>query len=200
MPDLSLADGGAKRIVGYLVNDWQLSGVFTGNSGNRYDINYSFQSNGANRNLTGSPDYGARIVYVGDPGSGCTDDQYGQFDISSVTAPRTGSLGLESGRNLLIGCPNRVIDISMARNIRLGGGRELRFQVDAFNAFNTVIYTNRQNQIQYETPTDLTVRNPQYLADGTLNPARLQPRNAGFGAATQAADLRNFQAMIRFTF
>ncbi len=87
MPDLSLADGGAKRIVGYIVNDWQLSGIFTGNSGNRYDLGYSFQSNGANRNLTGSPDYGARIVYVGDPGAGCTDDQYGQFNVASVTAP-----------------------------------------------------------------------------------------------------------------
>jgi Carboxypeptidase regulatory-like domain len=200
MPDVSMTGGGARRVIGHVINDWQLSGVFTGNSGNRYDLAYSFQSNGANRNLTGSPDYGARIVYVGDPGSGCTDDQYGQFNINSVTAPTTGSVGLESGRNLLIGCPNKVVDISLARNIRLGGGRELRFQVDAFNAFNTVIYNNRQNQIQYETPTDLTVRNPQYLADGTLNPARLQPRNAGFGAATGADNLRNFQAMIRFSF
>jgi hypothetical protein len=200
MPDLSLTGGTGKRIVGYLVNDWQLSGVFTGNSGNRYDLGYSFQSNGANRNLTGSPDYGARIIYVGDPGSGCTDNQYGQFNTSAVTAPTTGSLGLESGRNLLIGCPNKVVDISLARNIRLGGGRELRFQVDAFNAFNTVIYNARSTTIQYETPTDLTVRNPQFLADGSLNPARLQPRNAGFGAATGADNLRNFQAMIRFSF
>ena len=87
---VSLADGGAKRIIGYLVNDWQLSGIFTGNSGNRFDLGYSFQSNGANRNLTGSPDYGARIVYVGDPGAGCTDNQYGQFNVASVTAPTTG--------------------------------------------------------------------------------------------------------------
>jgi Carboxypeptidase regulatory-like domain len=200
MPDVSMTGGGARRVIGHVINDWQLSGVFTGNSGNRYDLGYSFQSNGANRNLTGSPDYGARIVYVGDPGSGCTDNQYGQFDTNSVTAPTTGSVGLESGRNLLIGCPNKVVDISLARNIRLGGGRELRFQVDAFNAFNTVIINARSTTIQYETPTDLTVRNPQFLADGSLNPARLQPRNAGFGAATGADNLRNFQAMIRFSF
>ena len=37
---------------------------------------YSYQNNGGNVNMTGSPDYGARIVYVGDPGSGCSDDQY----------------------------------------------------------------------------------------------------------------------------
>ena len=82
MPDLSTSgDGAAKKIVGYIVNDWQLSGVFTGNSGNRYDLNYSYNSNGANLNLTGSPDYGARIVYLGDPGSGCSDDQYAQFNV-----------------------------------------------------------------------------------------------------------------------
>jgi hypothetical protein len=200
MPDLSLADGGAKRIVGYLVNDWQLSGIFTGNSGNRYDLGYSFQSNGANRNLTGSPDYGARIVYVGDPGAGCTGEQYGQFNVASVTAPTTGSVGLESSRNLLIGCPNKTVDLSLARTIRLGGSRQLQFRVDAFNAFNTVIYNARSTTVQYETPTNLTIRNPQYLANGQLNPDRLTPRNAGFGAATGADNLRNFQAMIRFQF
>jgi hypothetical protein len=200
MPDVSLAGGGAKKAIGHIVNDWMLSGVFTGNSGNRYDLGYSFQSNGANRNLTGSPDYGARIVYVGDPGSGCSDDQYRQFNITAVTAPTTGSDGRESARNLLIGCPNKVMDISLARNIRLGGGRELRFQVDMFNALNTVIYNARQTQIQYETPTNLSVRNPQFNTDGTLNAARSKPRDAGFGAATGADNLRNFQAMVRFSF
>ncbi len=38
--------GAAKKMVGYIVNDWQLSGIFTGNSGNRYDLGYSFQTNG----------------------------------------------------------------------------------------------------------------------------------------------------------
>ena len=34
----------------------------------KYDLCYSYQNNGANVNLTGSPDYAAKIVYVGDPG------------------------------------------------------------------------------------------------------------------------------------
>ena len=111
-------------------------------------------------------------------------------------------MGLESGRNVLIGCPNNVIDISLARNIRLGGGRELRLQVDAFNAFNIVNFLTRNTTINLQSPTDLTVLNSQYNADGTLNQGRLQPRNAGFGAVNNNAqgDLRNFQAMIRFSF
>jgi hypothetical protein len=200
MPDVSLAGGGAKKAIGWIVNDWQLSGVLSANSGNRYDLNASFQSNGGNVNLTGSPDYSARIVYVGDPGSGCSDNQFAQFNTAAVTAPSYRSVGLESGRNRLIGCPNKIVDISLARNIRLGGGRELRFQVDAFNALNTVVITNRSATINYESPTDLRVRNAQFTADGSLNPTRLTPRNAGFGAATQAANLRNFQALVRFSF
>ena len=56
MPDL-VADSGAKRAIGYLVNDWQLSGVVNLSSGTNYDIGYSYQSNGSAMNLTGSPDY-----------------------------------------------------------------------------------------------------------------------------------------------
>ena len=68
----------------------------------------------------------------------------------------------------------------------MGGNRRLEFRLDVFNVFNTVIYTNRQSQIQYNSPTDLTIRNSQTLANGQLDPARLVPRNAGFGAATGA--------------
>ena len=42
------------------LNDWQLSGIFTGGSGARYDVTYHYQNNGQNVNLTGSPDYAAR--------------------------------------------------------------------------------------------------------------------------------------------
>jgi hypothetical protein len=201
MPDLTTSGAGAaKKTVGYIVNDWQVSGVWTGLSGNRYDLGVSFQNNGQNVNMTGSQDFGARAVYVKDPGAGCSSNQYAQFDVTMITAPTYNSVGLESGRNILIGCPSNTIDVSLARNIRLGGGRELRFQIDAFNAFNIVNINARNTTINYASPTDLTVNNAQYLADGTLNPARVLPRNAGFGAATGAETLRNFQGMIRFSF
>ena len=88
----------------------------------------------------------------------------------------------------------------MRASIRLGGSRQLQFRVDAFNALNTVIYTNRNATINWQTPSNLTVNNSQTLADGSINPARLLPRNAGFGAATGALDMRSFQGMIRFQF
>ncbi len=188
------------RVGAAILNDWQLSGVFTAQSGNPYDLGFSYNSNGTSKNLTGSPDYGARIVYVGDPGSGCTSDQYAQFNRTAVTGPGYGSTGLESGRNLLRGCADKTVDASIVRNIKVGGGRQLQFRLDVFNAFNTTIINARNTTIEYNSPTDLTVRNPQFLADGSLNPARLKPKDAGFGAATGAQNMRNLSLMVRFQF
>ncbi len=51
-------------------------------------------------NLTGSPDYGARIVYNGDTGKGCSSNQFTQFNTAGVPGPTYNSVGLESGRNV----------------------------------------------------------------------------------------------------
>jgi len=68
------------------------------------------------------------------------------------------------------------------------------------NSFNTVVIDGRVTQLQLNSPTDLTVRNNQYLADGSLNPARLKPRDAGYGAANSAQAMRSAQVQLRFQF
>ena len=199
LPNVS-STGGAMRALGLLVNDWQLSGIVTAGSGARYDISYAYQDGTSNVNLTGSPSYPARIQIVGDTGSGCSDNQYAQFSVNGFAGPRTGSLGLESGRNYLVGCPDHTLDLSVARNIRLGGSRQIQFRVDVFNALDTVVYNGRVTQLQLSTPSDPTVRNAQYLPNGDIDPTRLTPRNAGFGAVTGAQAMRSVQAQIRFAF
>jgi hypothetical protein len=199
LPDLR-SENGTLRGIGYVVNDWQLSGVLTAGSAAAYDLGYSYNTNGSNTNLTGSPDYGARIVYVGDPGSGCSSNQYAQFATASVAGPTYNSVGLESGRNLLRGCPDKTVDLAIARNIRIGGGRQIQLRLDVFNAFNVAVITGRQSTVQYNTPTDQTLRNSETLADGSVDPNRLTPKNAGFGAATGAQTMRNLQLTARFSF
>jgi hypothetical protein len=199
LPDLK-SESTALRAVGYVINDWQLSGVFTTGSGGRYDLGYTYQNNGSSQNLTGSPDYGARILYTGDPGSGCSDNQYAQFNMNAVTGPGYYSNGMESGRNILIGCPDHTVDLAIARNIRLGGGRQIQLRLDAFNAFNTVVYTGRQGQIQYNSPTDLTIRNNEFNADGTVSSSHTKPNTAGFGAVNGSNTARNLQLTARFSF
>jgi hypothetical protein len=199
LPDLHTATGGL-RVVQAIVNDWQLAGVFTAGSGAPYDISYTYQNNGANVNLTGSPDYAARTVVTGDTGSGCASDRFKQFATSSFAGPLPGSLGLESGRNYMQGCTDHTMDLSVSRTFRLGNGRTAQFRVDAFNAFNTVVFSGRQAQLQLVSPANQTVRNPQYLSDGSVDPTKLKTTAAGFGAVTGAQTMRTVQMQIRFGF
>jgi hypothetical protein len=199
LPDVE-RNGGASRAVAVVANDWQLSGVLTAGSGATYDVSYSYQTAGSNVNLTGSPSYAARVRVVGDPGSGCSSNQYGQFNTAAFAGPTYGSLGLESGRNYLSGCPDKTLDFAIARNFRMGGARTAQFRIDLFNAFNTVVFDRRITQLQLTNPTTQVVRNNQYNADGTLNTARLTPRTAGFGAADRAQGMRSVQIQLRFQF
>src|SRR6185295_10791946 len=84
------ADNGAERIAGYILNDWQLSSVWTAATGTPYSVGFSYQNNGGSVNLTGSPDFGARIRILGAPGSGCSDNQYAQFNAAAFAGPLAG--------------------------------------------------------------------------------------------------------------
>jgi hypothetical protein len=183
-----------------LTNDWQISGVFTAASGAAYSLGYLYNSGGTPTNITGSPDYSGRVILGSGLGGGCSSDQYAQFKASAVKGPGYNSNGMESGRNYMRGCPDHTVDLSLLRSIRFGGNRQLQFRVDVFNAFNAVIINNRNVSANFDNPTSMTLVNNQFLADGSLNQARLTPRNAGFGAATGAQALRNIQLQVRVQF
>ena len=104
------------KIVAAAANGWQLSGVLTAGSGAPYDATYSYQADGANVNLTGSPSYTARIKVVGHSGSGCSSNQYRQFDPAAFQGPTYNSIGNESGTMLLRGCFDHTLDLSLSRN------------------------------------------------------------------------------------
>jgi hypothetical protein len=185
-----------------LTRDWQVSSVATVQSGGTYSLGYSYVSNGGSVNLTGSPDYGPRLTLLNGLGSGCSGDQYAQFNGSAVTPPTYGSLGMESGRNYMRGCLTRNVDMSLVRRIRVSHSERYRAELraDVFNAFNTVDINGRNTSVQFTSPTNLTVVNSQFNADGSLNQSRLKPNNAGFGAANSARTLRNLQLQLRFQF
>ena len=214
IPNLHGSDHGAMKVAAYVLNDWQVSGVFTAgatisaaNSNNgqntsnfAYDLTYSYQTSGTNTNITGSPDYGGRIVYTGNPGNGCSSNQYAQFNYQVVKAPTYNSVGLESGRNILHNCMDHTVDMALAKSIRLPGQKNLMFRADVFNLFNSYVINNRQTQAIFNNPTSMTLTNSEYLPDGSLDPNRLTPRTAGFGAATGAQPLRNMLMQVRFAF
>jgi hypothetical protein len=196
------------------VNDWQLSGIWTATTGTPYAVGFNYQSGGSSVNLTGSPDYGARIRIVGDPGSGCSSDPYRQFNTSAFQGPLVNSVGLESGNGYLLGCFASALDLSIARNIRLPGGRNIQVRADLFNAPNAAGITARNTTLQMPNPTDpITNSAPVFdpvtglLNDGinltptgTRSTDRSKPKNAGFGVATGYQTPRNVQLQVRFSF
>ena len=189
------------RAIGILVNDWRLSGIWTGATGSPYAIGFSYQSGGTSTNLTGSPDYGARIRIVGDTGSGCSSDVYRQFNTAAFQGALVGSVGLESGNAYMKSCFLSVFDLAIARNIRLGGNRQIQLRADMFNAPNSAIITNRNSTVSLASPSDpVTALNLPFDAAGNLIPARSLPRGAGFGVATGYQAARSVQVQIRFSF
>jgi hypothetical protein len=109
---------------------------------------------------------------------------------------------MESGRNYLRGCFTKQFDLSIVRRIRVSSSERYRIELraDVFNVFNTANINARSTSANYNNPTSMALVNNQFNADGSLNPARLTPRSAGFGAATGAREMRNIQLQLRFQF
>jgi hypothetical protein len=201
LPDLQ-GDSKTERALGYILNDWQLSSVWTATTGAPYAAGFSYQNGGGSVNLTGSPDYGARVRVNGDTGSGCNSaDALRQFNAAAFQGPLVGSVGLESGNNYVKGCFQSALDLSFARNIRLPKGRTIQLRADMFNAPNQAIITNRNTTMNLTSPSDPnTITNLPYDANGNPIASRSLPRGAGFGVATGYQNPRTVQLQIRFTF
>jgi len=189
-----LPNANVNRLLAGAIHDWQVSGSYRASSGAPYTVTYNipgispYTLTGTQRNES------ARIVIVGDPGRGYSDDPYQQFNPAAFTTPKSGSLGLESGTSYLVYQPQYVLDLSVARFIRMGSNRRIEIRIDAFNAFNNVTITGVNNVLNVRSLTDPTPTNLSRDASGNLsNPT-------GFGAVTSVAPARQIQLMARFHF
>ena len=91
--------------------------------------------------------------------------------------------------------------MSIARNIRLGGTRNIQLRVDMFNAPDLAGVIARNTTLNLTNPGDpVTPQNLPFDANGNLIPTRSTPRNQGFGIATNFQNPRTVQAQIRFSF
>ena len=95
--------------------------------------------------------------------------RYRQFNTAAFQGPLVGSVGLESGNDYLNGCFQSVLDLSIARNIRLRRRRTIQLRVDMFNAPNAAIITGRNTTLNLASPTDpVTITNLPFDANGNL--------------------------------
>ena len=197
---------GALKAIGYVVNDWNLAGIWSGATGAPYSAAVAYSSGGgtaANVTLTGSPDFAARAVISGDPGTGCSADPYKQFNTAAFQGPLAGSVGLDSDSGYLKGCFISTMDLSMSRVIRLNRGRQIQLRLDTFNVLNQAGITDRNATLQLANTSAAaatTITNLAYDANGTVIPSLSLPRNAGFGVATSYQTPRSVQVQIRFSF
>jgi hypothetical protein len=187
-----------------ITGDWQLSGVLTAQSGGAYSAGFSYQSNGGNVNLTGSPDFNARaVVNLSQIGSGCSGNQFSQFNTAAVTGPTYGSIGEESGQNYLRGCATEIVDTAIVRKFHFWKFKESRtfeFRADIFNALNAAFITGRNSTITLNNPTNQVIQNAEFDGSGNILPGKSLPQNAGFGAANAGSTARNLQLEVRIAF
>ncbi|MBO0862074.1 MAG: TonB-dependent receptor [Chloracidobacterium sp.] len=182
----------AGRAASYALNDWQLSGVYHYVTGQPYNIGMNI-SGISPYTLTGTQNVeGARIVLVGDPGSGHSSDPYHQFNAAAFALPTTGSTSFESGRDFLYRSPINSVDLSLAKRFKIKEKAELRLQIDAFNALNHTQFNNVSTTFNgalgATTPTNLPVETGD------------NKNLTGFGAVTSVRPPRNLQLSARFQF
>ena len=200
LPDVPSSSGILTRSLAAIVNDWALSGAFTGGSTLPYTITYSYLTGGAPVNLTGSPDYNAMVRIIGDPGKGCASNRYAQFNTAAFAGPVAPSLGLESGRNYMQGCPENSTDLAIARNFRLGGTARRPGESGAVQRVQYRRVQQPRDAAAAGQPDRSDRPQPAVPAGRHARSGRVQPRNAGFGAVTGANPMRSIQATLRFSF
>ncbi len=166
-------------ITGYLLKNWQISTIFTAQSGRPFSVwNGAASTAGGDYNRDGGggavgggfydrPNAPANI----NTNFSNRDFLSGLFLASAFPTPTPGTNG-NLGRNTFRGPSFTTLDFSVSRKFSISEAKLLMLKLDAFNAFNKV---------------NLFLPN----ADLSL---------ANFGKSTQAFEPRTLQASIKFIF
>ena len=132
----------------------------------------------------------------GIPESGNSSDPYRQFNTAGFLPPLPGSLGLESGRNFLVGPGINNIDLSVQKSFSIDEKRRLELRLDAFNVLNHTQFSGVNSNLNFASLTNLTPTNLPFDASGNFIFAN---RN-GFGTVSGVRDPRILQMVARFVF
>ncbi len=177
-------------------NGWQLSGIWTLQTGNPTTPSYSIvgESN-LNNKITGSATWGPRVVVNGAPqGSGWGDNQYAMMDTSVFAPALKGSQGMDSGQNIIYLPGINNFDISLYKNVRLGANeaRYLQFRIETYNTFNHTQWSSFNTAAQFTSSG--------VLANLPTPPGQAGAGRFGFGATNAARTERRVQLAARIYF
>ena len=144
--DLPFLKDSSNALLKYVVAGWQVSGVTTVQSGT--PVNITISADRANIGITGlqRPDLVGPV-----PSMNCVPDParppqlMNCFDASAFALPAQFTFGSAS-RNLLRGSKFVNTDLSLMKNVIVGGGATVQIRVEMFNIFNTVNWGNPNAQ------------------------------------------------------
>lgn len=180
--------------LGYVLNGWQLSGIYRYVSGEPYSIGATV--NGLSTyGLTGTSQVeGHRVVILKNPGSGSSDDPYRRFDVTSFASPNFGSFSYESGRNYMRHSPINSWDLALSKEFRIKEQYKFEIRLDAFNALNHTQFNGVNTGAVFSGVNSATITNLPFNAAGALTNVN------GFGAVNSVRPPRNMQLSARFEF
>ena len=184
----------SSKVLGLLINEWQLSGAYRWTSGRPYGVGFNIDGISA-ANLTGTDgNPNARIVLTCDPGGGSSSDPYRQINTACFAPPQPHSDGAESSRFFLHAPPINNLDLSISKRVTVYGRSQFEFRVDMFNALNHTQFTGVNATANFASLTNPAITNLPYDANGNLT-----QRN-GFGTINGVAPPRSLQLVTRVTF
>jgi hypothetical protein len=184
----------SNRGLGFLVNDWQVSGIYRWTSGRPYAVGFDIP-NINSLNLTGTDTPNARVALTCDPGKGNSGDPYQQIgNVGCFAPPQPGSDGAESARFFLRAPPINNMDMSISKRLAFGKGVMAEVRLDMLNALNHTQFTAVNSTVNFRSLTDHTITNLPYDASGKL------VNQNGFGTISAVAPPRTLQLVTRLSF
>jgi hypothetical protein len=162
----------------WTLTGWQVSGITSFISGAPANVGFSTTNN---RDITGTPSTGARIVVTDKvelPKSERTFERYFRTDVFLL--PATGTLG-NGGKWLLRGPGINNWDLSVVKNFPVRERFKLQFRAEFYNAFNHTQFAGLNTTAPFDA-------NGNRILTGT------------FGQVTSARTPRQIQFALRATF
>jgi hypothetical protein len=200
--------------VRLVLNDWQLSGLMTAQTGTPTTFGTpGFLNDGSNIGLrwTGSPDYGPRPLIVGNwriPDGQMT--AFNQFNTAAIQmgpgGPGSPSVGLESGNGYWSGPVTFLANqqTTIMKNIPFSkdGRRYVQIRLETYNTLNHHDYNGRNLSPQLYSPTDNRITNLPVGISTILNSSggSVNGGRFGFGALTGAQGPRTMQMALKIYF
>jgi hypothetical protein len=162
----------------WVLNGWQVSGITSFISGAPANVGFSTTNN---KDITGTPSSGARVVVTGPvelPKDERTLLRYFRTDVYQL--PAVGTLG-NGGKWLLRGPGINNWDLSFVKRFPVREPLKLEFRAELYNAFNHTQFSGLNTTAPFD-------------ANGNLI------TNSTFGQVTSARTPRQIQLAARFVF